>query len=368
MVGPAFAAPVLEAAPATVSAVPDARSLAERSEQDLLAGKLAELKRPMTAERAARLLKQPDSKAFYRELGYMAPPKLRELEQLEPKVAERFSSVLASEQKAWLRDVNQALGTFKIKADGPVKTWYSMLGKLDRNTEGNQQRGRLLADGSPIPATPGELNDLTRARVNLPKLDSALLHRIVAHVQQTLPEKRPLCALHFVVKDYATEAVLKDPAAPYKGRIHLIIEDVTGGVRRGAFELQLGPKHLTEYWDRHFKVPGSNQDFDLHDAVYKGVGAITRADHLETLGRAMNPEKALTQAEAVAAGKRVIERAVEEYQRQLNAAMDQALAGSPELDYAATQPLRELIAAIFNALAHERNLPEGLKQHQHPPL
>lgn len=365
---PVLAAPILEAAPATPSIAPDPHQLAALSQEDLQTGKLAELERPMTAARAARLLQEPETKVFYRTIGYMTAPKLRELARLEPTAPVRFAKVLAGEQKAWLQDMNQVLGTFGVRADGPVKSWYSMLGKLDRNTEENRLRGRLLADGSPVPATPGELNDLTRARVNLPKLDPALLHRMVEHVQATLPQKRPLCALNFVVKDYATDAILRDPAAPYKGRIHVIVEDVTDGIKRGAFELQLGPKHLTEYWDRHFKVAGSNQDFDLHDGVYKGVGALSLPRHLEKLGRGLNPGKVMAQGEAVTAGKQVVAEVLAEYQRQLESAVSQATAGTPELDYGATATLRARIGEVFHALAGETDLPEGLKQHQHAPL
>lgn len=366
LTGPAFATPTLElpAAPAR----PDVRLLAAESERDLLAGKAAELKRPMTAGRAALIFKEPDVGTFRRELGYMAAPKLRELARLEPRVPERFASVLAEEQAAWLRDVNQALETSGVRADGPVKSWYSMLGKLDRYTETNLTRGRLLADGSPVPATPADLNDLTRARVNLPRLAPALLHRLVATVQAALPEKRPLCALNFVVKDYASEAVLEDPTVAYKGRVHLIIEDVTGGIKRGAFELQLGPRHLTEYWDRHFKVAGTNQDFDLHDSVYKGVAALSRPEHLERLGRGMHPGVAMTPAEAVSAGRRVVDGVVAEYQRQLAAAVDQARRGTPSLDYDATEPLRTMIGRVFHALQGAPDLPEGLQAHQHAPL
>lgn len=364
---PALAVPVLERAPATASVAPSPEALAARAERDLLAGKVAEAGRAMTPLRAARMLQEEEG-AFYQEVAYMGPSRLRELARVEPRAVDRFGSVLDVEQQAWLRDVNQALAPFQVRADGPVKTWASMLGKLDRNTESNRLRGRLLADGSPVPASPGDLHDLTRARVNTPSLDPALLHRMVEHVQAVLPEKRPLSVLHFVVKDYATPKLLQDPAAPYKGRIHLIVEDVTGGIKHRAFELQLGPGHLTEYWDRHFKVQGTHQDFDIHDAVYKGIGALSRPEHLERLGRAMNPDQALSPSEAVAAGRRTVDAVIQEYQRQLNSAVDQAIAGTPRLDYAATAHLREQIGAVFRALEDMPDLPEGLQPHEHPPL
>ncbi|HBN09425.1 MAG TPA: hypothetical protein DD435_12510 [Cyanobacteria bacterium UBA8530] len=307
----------------------------------------------MTAERAAEIAKL-QGKELFDAIKHLEPEKLKDLAKLEPKVVDKFGALLGSQQQKSLADINGVLSKYGVEADGPIKQWKSMLGKLEKDTAENLSKGKL-------PASPADLNDLNRARVNAPNLKPQELQKMVSDIQSELRAKYPEKQFNFVVKDAVGDAVMGDTKALYKGRINMQIQEVTGGVKGPAFELQLGPKHLTDFWETPFKMPGSPNSFNIHDTVYKGVNNLLKDDDLlSKVGKGLNEGKNLSREEAIALGRQAVEKTVDSYRGELQKAIVQAKNGTKSLDFASTATLREQIAEIFKTIKDDPKLPEGL--------
>lgn len=326
----------------------------------IAAGKAAEAARAMNAERAAGIAAIDDPARFMDELRYLSPDKLRQLAEHQPQVVDKFAAALEHQQRTMLGDINEVLAARGLEASGPVKQWKSLLGKLDKDAAENVAKGAKLPDGNPMPATIADMNDLTRARLNTPNLDPAQLRTIVGDLEAHLRRKYPDRDFKLVVKDATDARTMGNPDAMYKGRINVQIHDVTGGVKRGAFELQLGPRHLTEFWDTPFAVSQGGPRLNIHDAVYKGTGRIADDAQFAAIGRHFQPGRALSDADAIAMGRQVVDAANAEYKAQLAAAIDQAQRGTPAFDFQATQTLRLGLARIREALQGQPGVPEGL--------
>ncbi|HEY9899607.1 MAG TPA: hypothetical protein V6D00_10540 [Pantanalinema sp.] len=315
--------------------------------------KALEAGRAMNAERAARLAKL-NGAAFFDEIKAMPVEKLKELAKLEPAVIDRFDVLLESRQRVGLRDINAALAKHGVKASGPTKQWESALGKAQKESL------RQAASGAKTFTSLGDLHDLNRARVNVTRFQPEKLRAMADDVMNELKTRYPDRQFRFVLKDEGlADEVLRNPDQLYKGRINLRIHDVTGGVQGGAFELQLGPQQVTDFWEKPFRIGQGPNDFNLHDAVYKGVDAIKQPEDLARVGRAFNPAKPLAADEALAAGKAAVAGTMDAYKLQLADALAQAEAGVP-LNYAGTRALRDRIATIYHALEDSPTRPPGL--------
>lgn len=325
----------------------------QRFTTSLAQHKALETGRVMNAERAAQIAKL-NGPAFFNEIKAMPVEKLKELAKLEPTVIDKFDTLLESQQRIGLRDINAALEKYGAKASGPTKQWDSALGKVQKDS------ARLAASGSDSFASLADLNDLNRARVNVPKFNPDQLRLMADDVMHELKTRYPEKQFRFVLKDEGlADDVLRDPERLYKGRINMQIQDVTGGTKGSAFELQLGPQQVTDFWDKPFRIGDSPNGFNIHDAVYKGVDTIKAPDDLARVGRAFNPGKALSPDDAVSAGKAALAETMGAYKEQLTSAMAQAEAGVP-LNYAGTQGLRDRIATIYHALEDSPTRPQGL--------
>lgn len=315
--------------------------------------KALEAGRMMNAERAVQIAKL-NGPAFFNEIKAMPVEKLRELAKLEPTVIDKFDTLLESQQRIGLRDINAALAKHGAKASGPTKQWESALGKVQKDSIKN------AAIGFDSFASLGDLNDLNRARVNVSSFRPDQLRAMADDVTNEFKTRYPDRQFRFVLKDEGlADDVLRDPERLYKGRINMQIQDVTGGAKGSAFELQLGPQQVTDFWDKPFKIGDSPNAFNIHDAVYKGVWTIDKPDDLARVGRAFNQGKSLSADEAIAAGKAALSETMAEYKAQLADVLKQAEAGVP-LNYADTQPLRNRITTIYHALEDSPTRPQGL--------
>lgn len=349
---------------------PDALQLSkatQRSASDLERSALAHLQQQkvqealatLTPERAARLVQLPDDQAFYDQIKYMAPEKLRTLARLEPSAAAKFDAYAARAQRDWMKLVDPILQPLGLQAHGAPKHWESMLGRMDRNSEKFARRGRTLPEGRPMPSTAVDLHDISRGRVDLPTLDPRQLRTVARTLEEGL-NRIPGRSFSVSLWDRTTPQVLGDSHELYRGRLHVRVQDVTGGVPRGVFELQLGPRSLSEYWDRSFQIPGvPEREFSIHDAIYKGIATIQGDSQLEAIGRDRLHGAPVSRAQALQEGQSGVAKALNAYEQQLQAALDVAREGK-SFDYDRTLDVRKRIAKIYKAVQGVAPLPEGL--------
>lgn len=326
--------------------------------ETLKARKIAEAAATLTPARAATLAGLEPT-ALVEQLKYMAPARLRELSALQPGVVATYERQAAATQAEWLGIINPTLAPFGVQAEGRAKSWQSMLGRLDKNSEKFARKGWTLPDGRPMPSTLVDLHDPSRGRIDLPGLDPRELKRMARAVEDGLAR---VPGRQFSVKlwDRTTPELLADSRELYRGRLHLRIEDITGGVPRGAFELQLGPKSVSQFMDQRFSIPGlDGREFSIHDGIYKGVAMLRDERHLEAIGRDRLGTTRVSRSEAVREGQVGVNKALGAYREQLDAALDCARTGRP-FDYDRTLNVRKRIARITKALDGHAEVPEGL--------
>ena len=160
---------------------------------------------------------------------------------------------------------------------------------IGHKVEGNpKQVGRLIQKMGKEKKTVEEIKDIARGRLNLQTLDEKEMRGIVKKLEKKYGAKVK------EVKDEALKA-LNDPKADYKGRIHVILEDSSGM----KFELQIGPKQLSKFYDTEFALCGKNKN--IHDAFYKGVDLYLKSgQELEKAAKVLGNGN-------IAKGKQIIE-------------------------------------------------------------
>lgn len=339
----------------------EALKLAALASERLQVRKFAAMQQPMTAERATELAQIDNPAQLFTELEALSPTQLRQLAELEPGTIDALENVLLQRQMTWLRTVNASLAPFGVKADGAIKSWESSLGTLERWTEENAAAGRVTTNNDAIPATLGDLHDLNRARVNTPDFDPTTMRRMVRGVQDDLQAAFPDRQFKFTVRDLTSSETMADPTALYKGRIHLRIEEVTDGVRRDAFELQVGPKHLASFFERPWALAGTEARGNLHDTVYKGLARLKEPEHFAAIGKQWAHKPELPAEAAAQNGRAVVNSIISEYRNQLNDLMLGLQQGQSLLDKPASKALRTQIDDIARTLKGSANVPESLR-------
>lgn len=328
-------------------------ALERAAERHLLESKTRAAFETMTPDRARRLAAIKDPQMFFEGIKYLGPDQLKALAAYQPGVVELFGRQARARQQAWEELLDPMLSSHGLQVKGTPKSWSSMLGRLDQETR------KLHAKGLPVHHAPIDLHDLSRARLDLDTFDPQAMTRMVGSIRRGLQEKFPARQFELSVWDRTAPGVLGNRAELYQGRIHLKIKDITGGVPQGMFELQIGPKQASAFWDTAFSVPGIDRRYNLHDAIYKGVANLKDERLIEKLGQAVAIAPHPGRQEAIAQGQHLIDDILNSYQDQLQAVLSQARTGRT-LDYATTAGLRRKLGAVIQALSHDPALPEGL--------
>ncbi len=319
----------------------------------LLGTATAESKVADPVKLASEIMGATDADAVYDKLRGLTAKQLRAAAAASPGVVDRFDALVRSKQANWITRLDDVLKPLGLSASGPVKSWDAAISKLDRWSAENAASGKG-------PATLGELNDLTRARIDTDVLSHDRFLLTLVQLRQNLQKANPESDFQFVTRDYAQIRTLSDRSAKYRGRVNVTINERVDGKLKWAFELQIGPSGLSKFWEHPFRIAGSNHDFSLHEAVYKGICRLEDADQFARIGHHLNRGKALTFQDAVTAGRQAVRRATTEYENQLDHAIADLRMNRP-VDYGRTADLREQVAAIVLALKGYPRVPAGLQ-------
>lgn len=227
---------------------------------------------------------------------------VRELKQATNTVNnfEKVSSTIAGRAETYNKV--KGMNASQLNADVQAQKALQNLAR-DVNTRMKKELESLLGhkvDGSPKQVdrliqkmgkenkNVSEIKDVARGRLNLQKLDEKEMNAMVEKLKQKYGVRVT------EVKDEALKA-LNDPKVDYKGRIHVILEDSSGM----KFELQIGPKQLSKFYDKEFALCGKNKN--IHDAFYKGVDLYLKSgEELEKAAKVLGHGN-------IAKGKQIIE-------------------------------------------------------------
>jgi hypothetical protein len=176
----------------------------------------------------------------------------------------------------------------------------------------------------------GDLEDLARGRIDLPSYDPKQIRALYQKIREHYGDQNLIVADYMKNKPY------------YRGRLHVKIRDRSGM----WYELQMGPKQLSTFYDTPFKV--GEKVVNIHDAVYKGLMRLDN-DALKVLGQG-----------SAKAGAHRVALVMDEYVNALDEVMATAKAGS-EFHWATrTKALRKSIADLMDEVP-EAHMPIGLR-------
>jgi len=337
-------------------------ALARAAQASHLARKWQMSARSIDATFARNLARIEKGSSFWQGLGILDATQLRRAAELEPALRDRFASEARQRQQGWMTALHEILTPRGLIATGKEKAWDRTVSKLTHLEQAQGRRGFIARSVPREPMTILDLTDVARARIDLPDLRPTEMRRLVNDLKEELQERFPGKTLAFEVRDTARRPTVRNAEAVYKGRIHLRVQDVTGGRLNDAFEIQLGPRQLTRFWDTPFGTPGLTGTTNIHDAIYKGVSRLENPEHVIQLGTAFST-RPISPDRAHLRGIEVIEETIDLYQAALMDAMQAATLGVDFPPSRGQLLLTERIGEIRKALAQEAGLPEGLALH-----
>lgn len=176
----------------------------------------------------------------------------------------------------------------------------------------------------------GNVDDLARGRIDLAKFDPTRMRFMLKKLRQHFGDD------NLIVKDYLAGKPF------YRGRLHVKIRDASGL----WYELQMGPKQLSTFYDTPFTAAGRN--VNVHDAVYKGLLKL-EDDAVKVLGKG-----------SVARGQTRVAQVLDRYVNEVNDVMSVATRGEPYVFTPETSGLRRAIGDLLDELP-EGKLPVGLR-------
>jgi hypothetical protein len=238
----------------------------------------------------------------FRALAHVGPRRLAS----DAVIKRRFRTLTRSVDARMDDQLSRLLG---VRPEGVPKDPVRAAGKL---------RTWQATDGSGVRL--GHLDDLARGRIDLPSLEPARLRGMMDAIRRHFGDD------NLIVRDH----VVGQPF--YRGRLHVKIRDASGL----WYELQVGPRQLTQFFDTPFKAAGTTTS--LHDAVYKGLLRLDDAAY-----------KALGGGDATAGVERVA-RVVNRYVDEVDEVVSLARRGEPYDFLARTPELRADVAALLEDL------------------
>lgn len=250
--------------------------------------------------------------AHARRLDQVGPKRLR----TDPAVQKRFNMVTSSVDKRMDAQLHQLLG---YRPEGQPKAALRAAAKLEDLQALKGPKVRL-----------GDLDDLARGRINLPAHDVKGIRDLVTKLRTHFGDH------NLLINDYMRGKPF------YRGRIHVKIRDVSGL----WYELQIGSKQLSTFFDSPFPVRGKLTN--LHDAVYKGVMMLDD-EAFKVLGKGN-----------AAAGSKRVASVLSMYVEDLDEVLKVAAKGKPYDALRATNRLREALREIITELPPPL-LPIGLQ-------
>jgi hypothetical protein len=227
----------------------------------------------------------------------------------------RYRMLTSSVEKRMDQELTELLG---FRPEGAPKDPLRAAAKLDLVAPKQGKNFRL-----------GNLEDLTRGRINLPTLDIKEMKSIL----ETLKEHYGRDNL--VIHDYIQGKPF------YRGRLHVKIRDGSGL----WYELQVGPKQISRFYDTPFSLAG--KPANIHDAVYKGLMQFSD-DAIKAVGKG-----------DMRAGRLSVAKVLNKYVDEVDEVVALAKKGG-SYDFATTAGLRQAIEETVKLVPHDL-LPVGLK-------
>jgi hypothetical protein len=249
---------------------------------------------------------------YSRQLQLVGPDRLRK----DVQVRIKYRKVTASVDARVDRELESILG---VKPYGEPKMAERAAAKLSLKQQANGPGFRL-----------GDLDDLARGRIDMPAYDPILVKQYFRKIREYYGDQ------NLMVNNYMTYKPF------YRGRLHVKIRDRSGM----WYELQIGPKQLSTFYDTPFKAAG--KVCNIHDAVYKGLMAMDD-DAFRILGKG-----------SIDLGEQRVATVLDKYVDALDEVMRTAQQGG-EYDYFnQTALLRKGIADLLDELPTDK-LPIGLR-------
>lgn len=248
----------------------------------------------------------------YRRLDQVGPKRLA----TDPVIQKRYRLVTDSVQGEMTERIYELTG---IRPSGAAKDPVRAAAKLQKWQGETGPQVRL-----------GDLEDLTRGRIDFPRLDYAKMKAVVQQLEQHFGRDNMIIIDHLKGKPF------------YRGRLHVKVRHASGM----WYELQMGPRQISQFFDSKFLVRG--RETNIHDLVYKG------------LMRLDNEQMALIGQGNLNRGQAIVTRLMKKYADNLDGAMKLAGDGKALLFERHTHALREGLVRIFDQLPEEK-LPAVLR-------
>ncbi|MDB5099545.1 MAG: hypothetical protein JWM80_3966 [Cyanobacteria bacterium RYN_339] len=264
-----------------------------------------------TALREQAIVQLREDRANFMRINRVGADRLR----TDAVVQTRYKLLTTSVEKRMDQELMELLGK---DPGGLPKDPMRAAAKLDLLQPGQGKNFRL-----------GNLDDLTRGRINLPKLDVKEMKSIL----ETLKEHYGRDNL--VIHDYIQGKPF------YRGRLHVKIRDGSGM----WYELQVGPKQISQFYDTPFKLVG--KEANIHDAVYKGLMQLSD-DAIKAVGGG-----------SLRAGRHTVAAVLNKYVDKVDEVVALAKQGR-SFDFSSTAALREAIEKTVKQVPPAL-LPVGLK-------
>ncbi|MBU6427509.1 MAG: hypothetical protein KGR26_00720 [Cyanobacteria bacterium REEB65] len=291
----------------------------------------------VTSALAARIDRVRNPALFFGKIQDLTVLQLKALAKYQPHIIDHYYQVLSDRQAAWLTDLNGILAKTGLAAVGKPKAWQRALDTIEASATGGFHSWKSKL---------GDLSDLTRARIDTPTYDPAGYRQLAQHITAGLTRLHPDRRYQVETTDYTSA-----PAdALYRGRIHLTIREV--GQSTPAFNLQIGPRGLSQFLDTPMALPGNPGQTALHDVLYKGIARMHDAAHFAAIGRYVAKDPGLGEAQATRLGQGFVAGLLSRYRAELQAALHKPAVPS--------RHLRLIMATVCKALADQPDLPMGL--------
>lgn len=266
--------------------------------------------RPAVRRRAAVSLER--QKLEYRRLDQVGPKRLAE----DAAIQRRYRLVTDSVQNEMTERIHELTG---MRPNGAAKDPVRAAAKLQKWQGETGPQVRL-----------GDLEDLTRGRIDFPRLDYSKMQGVIDQLEQHFGRDNMIIIDHLKGKPF------------YKGRLHV-------KVRHGSgvwYELQMGPRQISEFFDRKFLV--RSKETNIHDVVYKGLMRLDN-DQMRLIGKGN-----------LKAGQAQVTGLMKKYADDLDRAMRLANEGKVLRFETHTHALREGLMRVFEQLPEEK-LPAVLR-------
>ena len=262
--------------------------------------------------RSAAIRQLERDQDLFRKLRQVGPERLAS----DPAVKTRFRMLTRSVDARMDQELAQILG---IQPQGLPKDPLRAAAKLEMWQATDGGKVRL-----------GSLDDLARGRIDLPGFDPSRMRAMLKSIRRHFGDD------NLIVRDYITGKPF------YRGRLHVKIRDASGL----WYELQLGPKQLSHFYDTPFSAAGRTTN--VHDAVYKGLLRL-EDDAVKHLGKGN-----------LDAGTARVAKVLDAYVDEVSDVMEVARRNQPYAFQPQTSGLRKGIAALLEELPEDK-LPVGLR-------